>query len=261
MIRRFVVLMAVLLGAFASTGYAEEASQLVLQTKVSGRFPGCEFSPPTWVNGTPGIADRGFFFLPAKVELGPPFEGVFATWYTFDFQAGQLNFIAGIWPLSAVTILEKNWRNYSLRFTGDDQSAIQCFCPTPTGNPQPCACPTGASLDVVCTRAPARSEAFDFYKSIVQRGSFTEERFFPLESWSPTYVGPYFYDIKIVNGSYNLTSAFIGAPGGGLGGSINGVSPVDPAFFPKLLGELQTYSGQYQRIIQFIFKSAGSQKK
>lgn len=251
--RRFSILVAMLLCALTSVASAEETSQLLLQTKVSGRFPACQFSPPTWVDGTPGIADRGFVFLPAEVELGPPFEGVFAAWYTID--SNGVNFVAGIWPLSAVTILEKNWRNYSVRFKGDAKSALQ-FLPAgsapPAGNP---------SLDVVCTRAASRTESYSFYQSVVQHGSFTQENFFPLGSWSPTYTGPYFYDIKIVNGSYNLTSALVGDPGGLPGGSINGVTPVDPSFFPKLVGQLETYSGKYQRIIQLIFKSAASQKK
>jgi hypothetical protein len=260
MIRRFVVLVAVLLGAFASSASAQETSELLLNTKVTGRFPVCQFSPPTWVDGTPGIADRGFFFLPAEVELGPPFEGVFAAWYTFD--ANGLHFVAGIWPLSAVTILEKNWRNYSVRFTGDANTALKFLPDMPDGSPRPP--PEGnPSLDVVCTRAASRTESYSFYQSVVQRGSFTEEQFFPLGPWSPTYTGPYFYDIKIVNGSYNLTSALIGGPGGQPGGSINGVTPVDPPFFPKLVGQLETYSGKYQRIIQLISRGQppGSQKK
>lgn len=247
MTKALAVLVTMLLAAIARVGYAEETSQPLLQTKVTGRFPTCQFSAPNVQDGTPGIADRGFVFLPAEVEVGG--EGVFASWYTVDSN-NVVNFVAGIWPLSAVTILQNSPRNFSLQFIGDVNNGYQKIL-LKLGNP--------SKLEVRCTRAPTRAPDFSIYQSTVQRGSLTTENFFPLGSPFPPF-GPFFDDIKSVNGGYTLTSAFIDGPVGTPGGTINGVTPIDPPFFPKLVGFLETYSGQYTRIIQIITRSPPAAK-
>jgi hypothetical protein len=126
MIRRFVVLMAVLLGAFASTGYAGETSEILVDGKVTGRFPVCSFSPPLpYLQPSAGSRDRGFIFLPAQLRTLNGKEGVYASWYRFNpdnFFDPTNFFISGIWPLSAVTITQTNPRNVKLEFKFDATS-------------------------------------------------------------------------------------------------------------------------------------------
>jgi hypothetical protein len=240
MIRRFVVLITMLVGALASIGYAQETSQTLFRGTVTGRFPECLFAAPNVYQQTVPNFDRGFYFLPAQLATPDGREGVYASWYTRDpVDPTKVNYVAGIWPLSAVKITQNNPTNFSVSFSFDATDGSGELVLPPPGIP----IPSGTKLAGTCTRAPTRAPNFSLYFSEVQRGSGTNRDFFFVGQIVP---GTNYYINQLVtfNGGKTRTSAFVT-------GTING-RPVDLPEFPKLIGEVDSFSGLNTLLIQVV---------
>ena len=220
MIKALAVLATMLLGAFASIGYAAET--ILIQGKVTNRFPICVFSPPSTFPNPPSIGNQpqGFIFLPAQLVNGS--EGVYASWYTKSNDPTKPNFVAGIWPLSAVTVSQKGPQDVTVTFVFDVASPYTPVYP-PQGNV--------TSLEGSCKRAS--KGAVIPYQSDVVRGLATSEALFPAP-FGPGYID----QIITNNGSRISTSAFVN-------GFIN-----DQTI--NVIGLLQTGSGQSTILVKLV---------
>jgi hypothetical protein len=187
MIRRVVVLIIVLLGVpFSSIGYTAET--ILIQGKVTGRFPICQYSKPGIfpLPPKPGQESQGFVFLPAQLVNGT--EGVYASWYT------ESGLVAGVWPLSAVTVTNATPENFTVNFTFDT-----------AGPYKPVYGPFGvvSSFSGSCRRVA--KGAVSVYSSDIVSGRVTSELFFAIAP------GVVIDQINTVSGKRTLTSGIVNA--------------------------------------------------
>jgi hypothetical protein len=239
MIRRFGVLMAVLLGVFFSS-FGHAAETILIQGKVTNQFPECRYSQPSVFPALPpalGDADQGFVFLPGQLVVPAQFlngkEGVYASWYTTSDPRDpkDLNFVAGIWPLSAITVIQNSPQGVELQFqfevNGNDPRYKPISIVYTAGTP--------TVLKGTCTRASKGAPNLSSYFSDVVHGSNSVELFFPAP-FPPGYINQF----STISGSSTTTSAFVHFD------QINDLKDLGVA------GLVQTFSGKRTILVKLI---------